>query len=95
MFPNIAFDPEEIRPFNLSAATADIKRPEKKERPVANGFYLLENIGDPDYSWPLNPCPEIPAKNYIQDMEGGVGCGLVQSALNYIPAQDRTEHIAF
>lgn len=95
MFPNIPFDPEEIRPFNLAAASADIKTPEGKRRPVAKGFYLLEKMNDPEYSWPINPCPEVPARNYIEDAEGGVGCGLVQSALNYISATARIGHIAF
>lgn len=93
MFPNIPFDPDDIRPFNIAAASADIKVPENKKRSVAKGFYLLENMNDPEYSWPLNPCPEIPAKNYIEDAEGGVGSGLLQSALNYRSAEARSEHI--
>ena len=94
-FPNISIDEELIRPFNYMSAITDIRKTKGRKRGVGKGFYLLEQMNDPDYSWPLNPSPEIPAKNYVEDMEGGVGCGLVQTALNYISAEERVEHIAF
>jgi len=97
LFPNIPIEEDIIRPFNYLAAKAGIvyrkKTTENRRRGVAKGFYLLEQMDDPDYSWPLNPSPEIPAKNYVEDLEGGVGCGLVQSALNYKSAEDRSERI--
>lgn len=88
-FPNMIEPEEALRPFNYAGAVCDLDRDREKgknnrkgKRLSAKGLYSLEMMMDPDYSWPLNPFPEIPAANY-QEMEGGVDSGIVRAALNY------------
>lgn len=93
-FPNIAIDKDLVRTFNIVAALAGIEQ-EGKGRGTAKGFYSFAQMEDPDVQWELNPSPEIPAKNSIEDLEGGVGVGLVQGVLQYASAEDRSERIHY
>jgi len=101
-FPNIPVDPDLVRPFDYLAAKADISRsvtdrdylPRYKGRGVAKGCYFFELMSKPDLHFPFNPLPDFPKKNYCEDMEGGVGGGLVQTALNYVSAEARSQRIS-
>lgn len=95
-FPNIIVDPDIIRPFNYLQARADLKKPASNtQRGIGKAFYFLPAMEDPEREWPENTLANFPVRNYREDMEGGVGGGLVETALNLVPAGASSEHIAF
>lgn len=100
LFPNITVDPDEIRPFNYLEAKAHLNKARSKKsstspehKIIAKAFYFLSAMEDPEREWPDNTLANFPAKNYQEDMEGGVGGGLVQAALDYVSVEHRSEHI--